>query len=165
MRKGLVIRAVNFQMLESAIDFIKRKFGEKFEIYLLTHPHSLERAESMGIFKKVYSYERKGNFSVFFIHEILKRKKFDFIFIPLSNKRGYGFLNVLLFSLRLKAKHRFLVLPDGNIHKIGRWKILFLIVKNFFYGFISILITPFVFITYILILSVFKIKLIYKRYF
>ncbi len=150
MRKGLIIRCVSFQILDKAIHTINENFNGNIELHLLTHSHAISRAEKYEVFKKIIPYKRKGNFSFFHIPEEAKKTSYDYLFIPLSNSKGYGFLNIFSMSLKIKTEQIFLVLPDGKIKSIKKSKLLKIILKDSIYFAFSILIGTLFSIFYVL---------------
>ncbi len=139
MKKGLIIRCVSFQILDKVIHTINENFKDNTELHLLTHSHSVSRAKKYEVFKRILPYKRKGNFSYFHIPEEVKKTSYNYLFIPLSNNKGYGFANVFLVSLKIKVERIFFVLPDGKIISIKKSKLLKIVLKNSLFFAFSIL--------------------------
>ncbi len=141
MRKYLIIRSVSFQLLDRQLPEIMKYFGENEEYHLLTHSHSINRAEKYEKFSEIIDYKSKGDFSSGKIPESLKNKEYDAIIIPLSNLSGAGFLNVFLFSLRIKSKSIFIINSQGKIKRLKKSKIITKAIFSLFNSVISLLLT------------------------
>ncbi len=141
MRKYLIIRSVSFQLLDRQLPEIMKYFGENEEYHLLTHSHSIDRAEKYEKFSKIIDYEKKEDFGFGKIPESLKGKEYDAIIIPLSNLSGAGFLNVFLLSLRIKSKSIFIINSQGKIKRLKKSKIIIKAFFSFINSIISSLLT------------------------
>ncbi|MBF0337685.1 MAG: hypothetical protein HQL05_07605 [Nitrospirae bacterium] len=109
MKRVLIIRSTGFQHLDRILGKLKDKYPQG-EICLLTHQHGKPLAEKYAEISNVYVYPHTGAFS--FLRapyeptSELKSRAFDVVIVPVGNVTGAGFLNVFLFSFRLRAETR-----------------------------------------------------------
>ena len=150
MKKYLIIRSVSFQLLDRQLPKILKHFGEKEEYDLLTHSHSINRAEKYEKFSEIIDYKTKGDFSFWKIPESLKDKVYDAVIVPLSNLSGAGFLNVFLLSLRIKSKSIFIINSQGKIKRLKKSKIIikaiFSLINSVISSLLTLIFSPFLLI-------------------
>lgn len=109
-KKVLIIRSVSFQQLDQNLAALVKEFpSESYELHLLTHNHGIERAKSYEALSAVIDYERRGNFSAFFVPQTLKKKTlkkniYEAVVVPVTNRTGLGFLNVQWLAFRIPAR-------------------------------------------------------------
>ncbi|MBF0606458.1 MAG: hypothetical protein SFH39_06780 [Candidatus Magnetobacterium sp. LHC-1] len=109
MKRVLIIRSTGFQHLDRILGKLKDKYPQG-EICLLTHRHGKPLAEKYADISHVYVYPHTGAFSFlrapYEPKPELKNRAFDVVIVPVGNVTGAGFLNVFLFSFRLRAERR-----------------------------------------------------------
>jgi hypothetical protein len=105
----LIIRSVSFQQLDKNLEAVSRRFpGHEF--HLLTHPHGRERAGSYALIDRIFDYDSRRNFSFFHVPCLIRRKKensvlpYEAVVVPVTNKTGVGFLNVMMMALRIPSR-------------------------------------------------------------
>ncbi|SHJ66837.1 glycosyltransferase family 9 protein [Paramaledivibacter caminithermalis] len=140
MKKLLIIRSISFQQLDMNIIEIKNKFPNH-EIYLLTHEHGVSLAEKYKDIDRIIVYDYKESFKYRNKVESIRHEVFDAVIVPVNNISGLGFYNVLLYSLSIKAKKRYLCNLISDIKEISAFSILSLGLKNLIYSFFSFVLT------------------------
>lgn len=136
MKKLLIIRSVSFQQLDINIIEIKNKLPNH-EIYLLTHEHGVPFAKKYKDIDNIIIYPYKKSFKFGNKVDELKDKMFDSIIIPVNNVTGLGFFNVLIYSLSIKGKKRYLCNVVSKIKEISTFNILSIGFKNLIFSFFS----------------------------
>lgn len=127
-KKILLIRSVSLQQMDKNLPQIYKKFSD-YDLYILTHPHNVQNCRKYKGIKKILTYKRKGNFSAFFLGNELKKEKFESVLYFVSNIKGFGFLNVSFFALRVTKKNIFRCNLNSDIEKVSKTKILLSILK------------------------------------
>jgi len=154
MKKILIIRSVSLQLLDKQLPKILEYFGKENEYNLLTHAHSIERCKKYKGLREILKYENKRDFNLFGFPKDLKERYYDIVIIPFSNITGSGFLNVLLFSLRIKATSLYTINSRGKILKLNKVKIIRKTFFSLFNSIISVLstiiVSPFLLIFFII---------------
>jgi len=172
-KKILIIRSVSFQQLDKNLAAIAKQFpvgGGQWELHLLTHSHGIPQARSYKAISQLIDYGSRGNFSFFHLPRCFKKSKsapgdrgasgadnkeekgYEAIVVPVTNKSGAGFLNVLFMSLRIPTRSIYMCNLLSEIWKVSRKRIVFLALKSCFFSlFAAVMILPLL----ILFLSVF----------
>jgi hypothetical protein len=120
MKTALVIRSSSFQHMDGVMDTLRRDFSDA-DVTILTHAHGAAQARKYAHAYgkvRVAVYPHRGNFSFFRPPGLtgtadydscgLPAEPFDAVIIPVGNDSGSGFLNVFLFTLRVRANRRFM---------------------------------------------------------
>ncbi|MCP4219881.1 MAG: hypothetical protein GY765_34940 [bacterium] len=126
-KKILIVRSVSFQQLDKNMPRIAANvMPPPVELHLLTHTHGLNRAGKYALLETegIIDYQSNRNFSFFHIPPPLKKKTFDALVIPVTNRTGAGFLNVFLMGLRLKAPKLYCCNLVSEIWEVPRVRIL-----------------------------------------
>ncbi|KLV17839.1 hypothetical protein ABW02_24545 [Niallia circulans] len=131
MKKLLIIRSVPIQQLDNNLPEIRKEFPDH-EITLLTHSHGIKLAEKYNEVNKIMVYPFKAKFSPRIKWAELDTMSYDIVIVPVANLTGAGFFNVLLFSLKIRAKEIYMCNLVSKIVKINKSK---LIAKSIFHGF------------------------------
>ncbi|MBF0536986.1 MAG: hypothetical protein HQL03_01900 [Nitrospirae bacterium] len=105
MKKVLIIRSTGFQHLDRILSKLREAYPQG-EICLLTHQHGKPLAQKYADINHVYVYPYTGAFSFLRVPKELKGQHFDAVIVPVGNITGAGFLNVLLFSFRVRTDSR-----------------------------------------------------------
>lgn len=161
MKKLLIIRSVSFQQLDMNIVAIQHQFPD-YRLNLLTHEHGVKLAEKYKMIDKVYVYPHKSGFQWGKRVLELQSEYFDAVIIPVTNISGNGFLNVLLYSLMLKTKRRYICNLISEIKGITSSKIILNGLENTVFSVLS-LIAVAVFILPVHLILPFKLKRIEKK--
>lgn len=140
MKDLLIIRSVSFQQLDKNLVSILDRFTDH-EISLLTHEHGLLLAQKYKAINRVYVYPYKGSFNRKHKVKDFKGKVFDLVIIPVTNRTGAGFFNVLMFSLSIKAKKRIICNVVSDLREISKIDILVMGLKSLLISFLSALFT------------------------
>jgi hypothetical protein len=140
VKEVLIIRSVSFQQLDQNLSKIKEHFPNG-ELSILTHEHGVKLAEKYNDIAYVYSYPVKGSFSYRRRAKALQGKRFDDIVIPVANLSGLGFFNVLLFSLTLSARRRWICNLVGELREISPARIVGMGVQNALFRGVSLALT------------------------
>jgi hypothetical protein len=122
-RQVLLIRSASFQQLDRNLPELEKAFPNH-EFNMLTHEHGVESARRYGLLKHVYAYPYKESFDYCRKPVGLPEERFDSVIVPVSNLTGAGFMNVLLFSLRIPARKRYLCNMASEIREITAFSIL-----------------------------------------
>lgn len=123
--KVLIIRSVSFQQLDQNLAAIVKEFpSESFELHLLTHGHGMERAHTYQALSTIFDYERRGNFTFFYLPSALKKQTYDTVIVPVTNKTGLGFLNVLALAYRIRSKRIIICNMVSEFRQVSRPGIL-----------------------------------------
>lgn len=123
----LIIRSVSFQQLDKNLTEIVKRFPTtEYEYHLLTHGHGLAQAETYTVLTEAIDYDSRQNFSYFHIPPPLKHKNrhttppYEAIIVPVTNKTGVGFLNVLTMVLRIPSHTIYICNLVSEIQEISR---------------------------------------------
>ena len=140
--KVLIIRSVSFQQLDQNLVAIEKQFPlDKFELHLLTHGHGMERARTYRALSGIFDYEHRGNFSLFNVPAILKEIVFNSVIVPVTNKTGLGFLNVLALAARIHTRKILLCNMVSELREISRTDILWQGFKSILFSLLAGLVT------------------------
>jgi len=126
----LIVRSVSFQQLDKNLEAVSRRFPGR-EFHLLTHSHGRERAGSYALIDRIYDYDSRRNFSFFHVPGLLRRKKenprlpYDAVVVPVTNKTGVGFLNVMMMALRIPSGGVYVCNLTSEIWKVSHRQIVF----------------------------------------
>lgn len=129
MEELLIVRSAPFQQLDSNMAAINQAFPNH-RISILTHEHGISLASKYKSVAQVYVYPHTGGFAFRKAVPELKDKRFEAVVVPVTNITGAGFLNVLLFSLTLKAKRRFVCNLVSDIRETSSAKIVGIACRN-----------------------------------
>ncbi|MBF0343203.1 MAG: hypothetical protein HQL06_03140 [Nitrospirae bacterium] len=129
MTKILIIRSTSFQLLDRVLARLKAMYPQS-EISLLTHQHGKLAAEKYTDVNHVYVYPYTDAFSLFRLPNELEQQRFDVVIVPVGNITGSGFLNVFLFSLRLKTEKRLLCNIALDFTPLSSLKITAILLRN-----------------------------------
>lgn len=141
-KQALIIRSVSFQQLDRNLVAIGKRFGSRgdgFRLHLLTHSHGTGRARSYSDIEEIIDYGSLKNFSFFHVPAVLKRERYDAVIVPVTNKSGVGFLNVLAMTLRIKCTRIYICNLTSDIWEITRGNIRFKAVRAFFLSILAAL--------------------------
>ncbi len=162
MREVLIIRSVSFQQLDHNLPVIQEHFtGARFT--LLTHEHGVKLAEKYSGIDRVIPYTHREGFSYVHQAERLKGISFDDVIIPVGNESGYGFYNVMLFSLSIKARQRWICNLRSELTLISVLDILLTGLRNTLYKVLSLCATSLLFIVSILVIPLLLINIKVKE--
>jgi hypothetical protein len=175
-KKVLIIRSVSFQQLDKNLEKIEKQFpvsrGE-WECHLLTHDHGTRRAASYKAISQIIAYGSRRNFTFFHLPPGLRKTRkdnsrrsrkpgYEAVVVPVTNKTGAGFLNVLAMTLRIPSASIYICNLTSDIWKVSRRKIVFQVVKSSWFSLLSVvLVLPLM----IFILPVLGLSFIKKRIF
>ncbi len=67
----------------------------------------------------------------------MKREQFDAVVIPVTNLSGTGFFNVLLFSLTIPSKRRFVCNMVSDIWEVSASRIIWMGVRHLLFQAVS----------------------------
>lgn len=142
-KKVLIIRSVSFQQLDKNLEKIEEQFpvsGGEWECHLLTHDHGTRRAASYKAITQIIAYGSRRNFTFFHLPLCLRksRKNYEAIIVPVTNKTGAGFLNVLAMTLRIPSASIYICNLTSDIWKVSRKKIVFQVVKSALFSLLSV---------------------------
>ncbi|NLM97164.1 MAG: glycosyltransferase family 9 protein [Halanaerobiaceae bacterium] len=140
MKELLIIRSVSFQQLDKNIVAIKEEFKD-YNINLLTHEHGVKLAEKYKWIKNIYTYPYKDSFKYRNKVNELKDKRFEIVIIPVTNITGAGFLNVLNYSLSIKARKRIICNVVSELKEVNIPQILFMNMKSILISVVSLICT------------------------
>lgn len=157
--KLLIIRSVSFQQLDKNLNDIVLRFPGS-EIHLLTHEHGIDCARKYSAISKIIEYGSRKNFSFFHLPQELKRKElrlknaqsaensgkkpgtlYDVVIVPVTNKTGTGFLNVLSMAFRIPSRTVMMCNLVSELQEITRKQILFQVFRSFLLSIFSTLLT------------------------
>lgn len=119
----LIIRSVSLQQLDNTCKQVQAAFPGR-AIDLLTHEHALEQCRKYAGLRRVIAYDHLKDFSPLRPAGKLRGKRYDKVIVPFSNISGAGFLNVMLFALRLRPQRIFSCNLVGAVKPLTRGKIL-----------------------------------------
>jgi len=122
MASVLIIRSVSLQQLDNTIKQVQSVFPGS-SIDLLTHEHALEQCRKYAGLRRVIPYEHSKDFSPLRPAGNLPEKHYDAVIVPFSNISGAGFLNVLLFALRLRPKRIYSGNLAGTVTPLSKMRI------------------------------------------
>jgi hypothetical protein len=142
MKKNiLIVRSVSFQQLDKNLTEIVKRFpAADFQFHLLTHGHGLPQAETYTVLTELIDYQSRQNFSFFHVPEGLKKNRanmgapYEAIIVPMTNKTGVGFLNVLVMTLRIPTHTIYICNLVSEIQEITKRAILKQMVRSFFFS-------------------------------
>jgi hypothetical protein len=143
-KKILIIRSVSFQQLDKNLTAIVKQFPpQEYEIHLMTHSHGLERAKSYGSISKIIDYDSRKNFNFFHLPKSLKQKqpKYHTILVPVTNKSGVGFLNVLTLTLRIPSQSIYFCNLVSEMTQITRTGIMMQMIRAALFSSLAAVIT------------------------
>jgi hypothetical protein len=168
-KKALIVRSVSFQQLDKNMKGITQRFPG-YEFHLLTHSHGIDCAQGYASISEVIDYGSRKNFSLFHVPEVLKNLKkkeavYDVIIVPVTNKTGTGFLNVLLMAYRIRSGTIYICNLVSEIWEVPRAAILYRAFKSFLFSIISTLMTvPLTLVTLPVLLTGFLISRLKKHH-
>ncbi len=136
----LVIRSVSFQQLDQNLPRLQEAFPDA-QITLLTHEHGVRMAEKYKAIQQVLVYPYKEGFRYRRKTPGIRNRTFDAVIIPVANISGTGFFNVLLFSLTVPAKRRYLCNMLSDIREVSLPQILALGIRNAMFQAASLVLT------------------------
>lgn len=136
--KVLIIRSVSFQQLDQNLAAIVKEFPpESFQLHLLTHRHGMERAQTYDALSNIIDYEHRGNFTLFHLPSTLKKTGYDTVIVPVTNKTGLGFLNVLALAFRIRSMRIMVCNMVSELRQVSRASILLRGVKAVLFSLIA----------------------------
>ncbi len=145
-KKVLIVRSVSFQQLDQNMTEIVNRFPvQDYSIHLLTHGHGMEQARTYTAVSEILDYESRKNFSFFHLPGRLKKKDINYsgpyeaIIVPVTNKTGTGFLNVLAMAGRIRSHSIYICNLISEMREISRKEILGQMIKSFFFSFLAVL--------------------------
>jgi hypothetical protein len=119
----LIIRSAGFQQIDQNLPRLQERFPE-CQVTLLTHSHGVQMAEKYSTLHSVCEYPYKQGFHYRRRVTAFRQREFDTVIIPVSNLSGSGFFNVLLFSLTIPAKRRYVCNMVSEIREISSLQVL-----------------------------------------
>lgn len=119
----LIVRSASFQQLDKSLPVLLERFPDH-KVTMLTHEHGVEMARKYEAIDQVEAYPYRGGFRYFNKVKFRRDKPFDTVIIPVSNLSGSGFYNVLLFSLSIPAKQRYLCNLVSEIRPVSAFSII-----------------------------------------
>ena len=128
------------QQLDANIIEIKKQFPE-YSISLLAHEHGAKLAETYDDIDSVVVYPYCGSFSWGHRPKFEKGVVFDDLIVPVGNITGAGFFNVLLLSIFIPAKKRWMCNLVSKITPLSTTYVLSLGLMNFVYSVLAIIVT------------------------
>ena len=141
-KKVLIIRSVSFQQLDKNLEKIESQFPvskkDLWEFHLLTHSHGVQRAVSYKAISQIIDYKSRRNFTFFHLPPVLKKSRYGAIVVPVTNKTGAGFLNVLAMVLRIPSDSIYICNLTSDIWKVSRKRIVFQVVKSGLFSLFSV---------------------------
>lgn len=140
MKQILIIRSVSFQLLDNYLPAILEEFPG-CHIDLLTHEHGHYQALKYKAIRKVYSYPGSKSFSLLCKTTGVGGGDYDAVIIPVANISGSGFCNVLLFSLRVRVKKRYVYSLSRQFTSFTTSRILLQSLLNSLYRGIALLLS------------------------
>ena len=147
----LIIRSVSFQQLDSNIKKIVQEFPGH-EIHILTHSHGVLACKNYESVSHVIDYSSRKNFSIFHLPPGLppeKSRHYEAVIVPVTNKTGAGFLNVLLLALRIPTEQIYLCNLVSDIPKISKGYIIRWFLKSCLYRAMAVLLSIPLFLVFI----------------
>ncbi len=123
MDRVLIIRSVSLQQLDKNLPAIRERFADS-ELHLLTHPHSVDLCRKYTSVARVLSTETPQGFSPWRRPRRLPARRYAAVLVPVSNRSGAGFLNVLLLAARLRPRSVFLCDLASAIRPVSLAEIL-----------------------------------------
>lgn len=162
-KKVLIIRSVSFQQLDKNLEKIEKQFpvfGGEWECHLLTHDHGTRRAASYKAISQIIAYGSRRNFTFFHLPLRLRksRKNYEAVVVPVTNKTGAGFLNVLAMTLRIPSASIYICNLTSDIWKVPRKKIVFQVVKSSLFSLLSVVLVLPLVVFFLPVLGFFFIK-------
>jgi hypothetical protein len=138
--------------LDKNLEKIEKQFpvsrGE-WECHLLTHGHGTQRALSYKAISQIIAYGSRSNFTFFHLPPGLRKTGkdngdrnrkpgYEAIIVPVTNKTGAGFLNVLAMTLRIPSGSIYICNLTSEMWKVSRRKIVFQVIKSSLFSLLSI---------------------------
>lgn len=117
MNEVLIIRSSSFQQLDKNMPEIVRRFPD-CRISLLTHEHGVQPARKYRELDHIYVYPHTASFHPRRRAPELSGKAFDAVIVLVANLSGSGFLNVLRFTLTIRAKRHYLCNLVSDIQEV-----------------------------------------------
>ncbi|MFD3271572.1 glycosyltransferase family 9 protein [Paenibacillus dendritiformis] len=139
----LIIRSASYQQLDKNLSTIQKHFPDA-KLSILTHEHGLDMANKYNDIDKVYVYSHKGGFNFLNKASNIRKRHFDDVIVLVSNLSGLGFFNVLLFSLTIKCKRRWICNLVSDLKLTTTLQIMGRGIRNLVYKLISIIGTIFI---------------------
>ncbi|MED4601249.1 hypothetical protein P9314_11085 [Paenibacillus validus] len=140
LKNALIIRSASFQQLDKNFPAIEEALPDH-RFQMLTHEHGVKLAEKYKLLSKIYVYPYKQSFSFWRPVQEFKDQKFDCVIVPVSNLTGAGFLNVLLFSLTINAKKRYICNLISDLRPVSMVSIIGMGARSLLISAISVLVT------------------------
>lgn len=140
MKQILIIRSVSFQLLDNYLPAILEEFPGCY-IDLLTHEHGHYQALQYKTVRKVYNYPGLKSFSLLCKITGVGDEDYDAVIIPVANISGSGFCNVLLFSLRIRVKKRYMYSLSGHFTSFTASRILLQSLQSSLYRCVALLLS------------------------
>ncbi|MBF0566492.1 MAG: hypothetical protein HQK89_14775 [Nitrospirae bacterium] len=141
MTNILIIRSCSFQHLDRVIERLKGDFPEaKFAV--LTHVHGKEMAATYTNVSRVIVYPYVKSFSFTRLPQELRYADFDVVIVPVSNVSGAGFLNVFLFSLRIRSIKRYIINIRLELKPFSATKATGMVAADLVYKIVAVALTP-----------------------
>jgi hypothetical protein len=166
LKNILIIRSVSFQQLDQNLAALVKSFPPaEHEFHLLTHGHGMERARTYDALSVIIDYQSRKNFSVFHIPPSLSKRtlkkgeSYEAIIVPVTNKTGLGFLNVLAMTLRIPSKTIYICNMVSELLGTPRIGIVIQVMKASFFSLLSgvmALVTGVVMLPFLLIRLMFR---------
>lgn len=150
-KQALIIRSVSFQQLDSNIKAIVQEFSG-YEFHILTHSHGVHASKNYESVSNVIDYSSRKNFSVFHLPHGLppdKSGRYDAVIVPVTNKTGAGFLNVLLLALRIPTKQIYICNLVSDIRKISKGYIIRWLIRSCLFRFVAAILSIPLFLVFI----------------
>ncbi|UJF33202.1 hypothetical protein [Paenibacillus hexagrammi] len=158
VKSALIVRSASFQQLDKNLPELEAFFPEH-EFSMLTHEHGVQLAEKYKVIKHIYVYPYKASFSYWRKFKAANLPSVDAVIVPVANITGAGFFNVLLFSLSIRAKKRYLCNMISEIKEFSVVSVLLEGVLNLLYKLLAALFSLLVMIPTVLLLLVFLKKI------
>jgi hypothetical protein len=156
------------QQLDSIMMQKKLLFDDRAYVKIFTHDNYMaDLCENYGEKQQVIRYTHKGNFSPFKIMKDFRdyvSSRFDEIIIPITNKSGSGYFNVILFAKRQFPESKiWLLTPDYKLQKVNFNKVFMNNLIYWLFGIVGIIFYKIVAIPFLLVPVIVKIKQFLKK--
>jgi hypothetical protein len=122
LKPTLIIKSAPIQQLDECIPIINEFFQSK--LHILTHSHNLELVKKFNDVDKTIVYDHDRPFSILRNHSFKKDQYYNNLVIIVSNNTLKGFLNVLLFALRVPSKKIWSCTLNRQILEVSKVSIL-----------------------------------------